>query len=80
MGSLLDFRPSEIVSDAFSNYTNRLHRARGVHACKRSSVIKRDVDYCSHECGVHGFSPRSLGERKVLRIGRACRVDSRAMR
>ena len=54
---ILNFRPSEIVSAAVAEYKariprNRSPRTRGEHACKRSAVIKRDVDYCERECGV----------------------------
>ena len=49
---ILDFRLSEIVSAAVSEYKariprimkNRSPRTRGEHACKRSAVRKRDVD------------------------------------
>ena len=56
----LDFRPFEIVSAAFSEYRARIlliiancsPRARGIHACKLGAVIKHDIGYCDHECGV----------------------------
>ena len=41
-----------MLSKNSTNYGNRTPRARGVHACKGSAVIKRDVDYCDQECGV----------------------------
>ena len=51
----LDFKPSERVSDAFWK-----HRGRITQICKPFSsrthlpaqrCIKRDVDYCKHDCG-----------------------------
>ena len=44
----------------------------------RYTVIKH-VDYCNREYGVQGFHPRFIGERKVLRVGKACCEQSGAM-
>ena len=57
------------------NYANCSPLARGVHAFRRSAVIKHDVDYCDSECGSQEFPPKSLRECTVLRMGTACRKD-----
>ena len=50
------------------NYGNCLPCARGVHVCRRSAVMKCDVDYCDRECEVQEFSPGLLGKQEVLRM------------
>ena len=76
------FRRSEIVFDAYWEYEARIQRiiqTARINACKCSAVIKRDVVYCDRQCRVQGFPPRSLGERKGQRMGKACREDSGAI-
>ena len=70
---MLDFRPSAIISGEYRAKIPRIMQtaARGVHACRCSAVIKRDIDYCDCECGVQGFPPRSLGNAKS-RMGIYC--------
>ena len=58
-----DFRPSEIISE---ENTARIPRnMQTARPCRRSAVIKHDVDCCDRECRVQVFPQRSLGERKV---------------
>ena len=70
----LDFRPSEIVSDEYRARIPRIMETAClvleayIHVCRRSAVMKRDVDHCDCECEVQEFSPRLLGKREVLRM------------
>ena len=48
---IVDFRPPEIVSDAFSEYRAKIPRIMqtahlALEAYTHSTVMKRDVDYC----------------------------------